>query len=306
MTYYEILGVDPKSDQAQIKKAYYLKARECHPDKNPDDPHAEALFKAVGEAYNVLSDVEKRKKYDTLGKEGLSNDASSFNPAALFRMIFGGGAFDDVFGELATSLDSELTPEEKKKKSQEDIDSLKHKLLIKLEPHIHGGLENFKIVVGADLEQKLEVPGAGSILLAVGKIYIEKAKQFQGNLFGLEGFISSVAEVGNYVGNVIEVGRLFWKMSNVEKKIETKGEQDSEFQEKVATLGLRMIWSMGTLQINSIVSKVCEAILDDKSLTPKLVVTRANALRALGEMYVAAASKSGSDLTEEMKKIFKS
>ena len=65
--YYKILGVDKNASQADIKSAYRKLAQKYHPDKNKGDETAESKFKDVGEAYQVLSDPEKRNKYDTLG-----------------------------------------------------------------------------------------------------------------------------------------------------------------------------------------------------------------------------------------------
>jgi len=65
--YYKILGVDKNASEKEIKSAYRKLARKYHPDMNPDDPQAEARFKDVNEAYEVLGDREKRKKYDELG-----------------------------------------------------------------------------------------------------------------------------------------------------------------------------------------------------------------------------------------------
>ncbi len=67
--YYQILGVSKNADADQIKKAYRKLARKYHPDVNPDNQEAEVKFKQVNEAYQVLSDPEKRKKYDQYGKD---------------------------------------------------------------------------------------------------------------------------------------------------------------------------------------------------------------------------------------------
>src|SRR5690348_15260403 len=65
--YYKILGVSRSASAVEIKKAFRRLARKFHPDVNPGDKSAEARFKEINEAYEVLSDPEKRKKYDTLG-----------------------------------------------------------------------------------------------------------------------------------------------------------------------------------------------------------------------------------------------
>jgi molecular chaperone DnaJ len=70
--YYEILEITRNSSQDEIKKAYRKKALQYHPDRNPGDSTAEKKFKEISEAYEVLSDENKRRIYDAHGKEGLS------------------------------------------------------------------------------------------------------------------------------------------------------------------------------------------------------------------------------------------
>src|SRR5579884_1172440 len=103
--YYEVLGVSRDADEATIKKAFRRLARELHPDVNSHDPDAEEKFKQAAEAYEVLSDPERRATYDRYGHEGLRSGgyAPNFDSFASFGDIFnaffgGSGAFGDIFG----------------------------------------------------------------------------------------------------------------------------------------------------------------------------------------------------------------
>ncbi|MDR2367872.1 MAG: molecular chaperone DnaJ [Deltaproteobacteria bacterium] len=92
--YYDVLGVGRDSDPASIKKAYRTLAFKYHPDRNPGDPEAEERFKEAAEAYEVLSDQEKRQLYDQYGHEGLHH--AGFQGFSGFGDIF--SAFGDIFG----------------------------------------------------------------------------------------------------------------------------------------------------------------------------------------------------------------
>lgn len=101
--YYEVLGVERKASDAELKKAFRSMARKYHPDKNPDDPEAEARFKEVQEAYAILSNPDERRKYDMFGHDrpgGSPWGAGGFQGVNIsFDDIFGGG-FDSIFSSL--------------------------------------------------------------------------------------------------------------------------------------------------------------------------------------------------------------
>jgi molecular chaperone DnaJ len=98
--YYEILGVTRTSTEIEIKRAYRQLAVQYHPDKNPDDPHAEEKFKEAAEAYSVLSDSEKRAAYDRFGHRGVSGAGAGFDPGFTnIEDIFDIFGFGDMFGQ---------------------------------------------------------------------------------------------------------------------------------------------------------------------------------------------------------------
>ncbi len=104
--YYEVLGVEKGAADEEIKKAYRKMAVKHHPDKNPGDKTAEEKFKEIGEAYEVLSDPQKRAAYDQYGHAAFDRRAGGFgraggfhDPFEVFREVFGGGGiFEDLFG----------------------------------------------------------------------------------------------------------------------------------------------------------------------------------------------------------------
>ena len=102
--YYDILSVARTASGEEIKRAYRKLAVKFHPDKNPDDPHAEEKFKELGEAYDVLMDPDKRSAYDRFGHaafaQGTGARGGFHDPFDIFREVFGGGGgiFETFFG----------------------------------------------------------------------------------------------------------------------------------------------------------------------------------------------------------------
>ena len=94
--YYEILGVSRSATPDELKKAYRKLAIQYHPDKNPDNKEAEEKFKEAAEAYEVLTDPEKKSKYDTYGHQGVYGDGGGFGGGG-----FSGMNMDDIFEQFS-------------------------------------------------------------------------------------------------------------------------------------------------------------------------------------------------------------
>ncbi|SHJ46255.1 molecular chaperone DnaJ [Geosporobacter subterraneus DSM 17957] len=93
--YYEVLGLEKGANEQAVKKAYRKLAMQYHPDKNPGNKEAEEKFKEINEAYEVLSDANKRSRYDQFGHAGVGGNGDGG-----FEGFSGYGGFDDIFGDI--------------------------------------------------------------------------------------------------------------------------------------------------------------------------------------------------------------
>lgn len=141
MDFYKILGIDKSSSSSDIKKAYRKLALKYHPDKNPGDAKAEAKFKEISEAYQVLSDDQKRASYDRMGHSNFKQNGSQgsgshgfdFNSSDIF------GNFSDIFGDFFGEGFSQGFTNRKTKGSD-----LRHDLTITLEEVVKGATKDIQ------------------------------------------------------------------------------------------------------------------------------------------------------------------
>jgi curved DNA-binding protein len=174
--YYEVLGVDRSASEAEIKKAYRKLARQHHPDINPGNAQAEATFKEINEAYDVLSDKEKREKYDRFGRDwqrfgqngapdfggyewnGAPGGVGEGNFADIFETLFGAGGAGRAGGgirmdgqDLEHSIDVTL---------EEAFSGTQRSLQVQ-SPGGQSRTINVKIPPGADTGTRVRISGEG-------------------------------------------------------------------------------------------------------------------------------------------------
>ena len=160
--YYDVLGVAKTADAKQLKSAFRKKAMACHPDRNPDNPQAEAEFKELNEAYGVLSDDQKRAAYDRMGHAafqggGMGGGAGFQDFSDIFSQIFGqgggaaAGGFADMFGGRAGAG--------RRAQSVARGSDLRYELEITLEEAFRGKQVEIEVPIAEDCER---CDGAGA------------------------------------------------------------------------------------------------------------------------------------------------
>ncbi|KAK6590732.1 DNAJ [Cryptosporidium xiaoi] len=98
-TYYDLLSVSPGASPDEIRRQYYRKAKQYHPDKNPDDNEAKEKFQKLGEAYQILADPELRRRYDEYGI-GATEDMPVIDSSLIFTLLFGSDSLEKYVGKL--------------------------------------------------------------------------------------------------------------------------------------------------------------------------------------------------------------
>ena len=171
--YYKTLGVDKKASKDEIKKSFRSLARKYHPDKNPDDANAEAKFKDISEAYEVLSDPEKRKKYDNLGSSfnnyrnqgGTDNDfdwsswysrggtQSSRQKRTVGDFFTEGGNMSDFFDRVFGSTYGASHHQESRKQQTNDSRQYQQQNFKEKEIDEINGINDFETEIEISLEQ---------------------------------------------------------------------------------------------------------------------------------------------------------
>lgn len=182
--YYQTLGVNKTASKDEIKKAYRKLARKYHPDVNPDDPNAEEKFKDINEAYQVLSDQEKREKYDRFGSQWKQYQQTGGRPEdfdwsqwaaqgqrggtqyrtvsqAEFEQMFGGGLggfsdfFETLFGGMSGFRQAGRTPSRANPQTARRGSDIEHPVEITLEEAFRGTTRVLTYENGRKIEAKI-------------------------------------------------------------------------------------------------------------------------------------------------------
>jgi len=291
--YYDILGVPTTATKSQIRKAYLLKVRDCHPDKNPGDTQLEEKFKAITEAHSILTDDTKKQIYDKYGKGGVKKEEGrgTKDSIDMYKSMFGSGKFVDTFGELTLfhTLFSNTTPEAQKKKQTELVklqDTQKKKvttyLIVKLEPYVTGAIDEFEDISAMGIAYKQEGLSGPALLILVGEIYVEVAQQYSG---GFQGFFSSLFEKGTTAVQAVTAFSSAVKLHNAIQVLQQEG-----LKEDIMHESLSAIWELGKIEISRLLHEVCKEVLGEPGLPKDTLLARAEGLNRLGQLYMESGS----------------
>ncbi|KAK9794962.1 hypothetical protein WJX73_005891 [Symbiochloris irregularis] len=311
--FYDTLGVAPDADAAAIKKAYYLKARKVHPDKNPDNPQAAADFQKLGEAYQVLSDPAQREKYDQHGSAGVSGD-QMMDAAAVFGMVFGSARFDDYVGQLQMAMVATVSQDNPGANQQQILAALRplqEKRIAELVQHLTQRLEPYVLAKNsADKDkwaheqqteaQDLSEAAFGEAMLStIGYVYQRSAARESGKdmrMLGLPFAQEWLRDKGHGIRTQFNAVSGAVDMMNLQREGQRMGDNQAPeaveafFRQRQGEV-LGSLWKFNVVDIENTLKIVCAKVLTDPAARKDQLKLRTKALKKLGSIFIATKPK---------------
>jgi len=290
---YEALGVAPDATQGQLKKAYYKLALKEHPDKGGDAER----FHAVGEAYQILSDNEKRKKYDEQGAASLQTGQLT-DPGIVFAMMFGERQFEDWCGELTQVInirleDDKTLDDKARKKLLKELQKrreqvLAKKLAVLLDDGWRKDKEEFVKRMAEEVNKLYMVNLGPQMCLSIGIMY-----EICGD--HCLGYKRRMAELGfgggSMAGQTMKTTaramQAAMKLKEEQDKLDKEkgkdkdGDEAAEDREKIQ----QHLFNIMALDIESTVGAAASLCLADTSITKEARQERAEGLLKLGRIF---------------------